>query len=65
MPSIGGLGRSREVRVELLADLQSLLARKGAVVDQGGNGFEVVILSTGQTPINHPRRRNANVLEGR
>ena len=55
--------RDREVRVELLAYLHHLLAGEAAAGAEFGDRFEVVVLSTRQTPVEHARRRVADVLE--
>src|SRR5262245_66695863 len=52
-----------EVRVELPADLHHPLAGEAVVPGEFGDGFEVVILSTRQAPVEHARRRVTYVLE--
>jgi hypothetical protein len=51
------LVRGREVRIEVLAYLQRLLAGEAVVGDEFGDHFEVVVLSTREAPVEHARRR--------
>jgi hypothetical protein len=53
----------REVRVELLAYLRRLLASEAVAGGELGDRFEVVVLPTRQAPVEHARRRVADVLE--
>src|SRR4029453_17731309 len=55
--------RGREARVEPLAYLQHLLTTETVSAGEVGDGLEVVILSTRQTPVEHARRHVADVLE--
>ena len=55
--------RGKELRVELLVYLHHLLAGEAAVGSEVGDRFEVVILSTRKTHVEHAPRRVADVLE--
>src|SRR5262249_10625348 len=61
--SLSYLLRGREVRVELFADRHHPLACEAVAGGEIGDRFEVVVLSTGQTPVEQARRRVADVLE--
>lgn len=58
-----GSVRGQEVRVELLVYLHHLLAGEAPAGGEFRDSFEVVILSTRQAPVEHARRRVANVPE--
>jgi len=53
----------KELRVELLVYLHHLLAGEAAVGSEVGDRFEVVVLSTRKTHVEHASRRVADVLE--
>src|SRR5262249_15957243 len=53
----------REVRVQPLAYLHHLLAGEAAAGGEIGDRLEVVILSSRQAPVEHARRRVADILE--
>src|SRR5262249_26138511 len=55
--------RGGEIRVDLLAYLHHPLAAEAVARGELGDRFEVVILSARQAPVEHTRRRVANVLE--
>src|SRR5258708_14251817 len=63
----GSLSRAlmgvREVRVELPADLQGLLAGEAAVRRKLGDRLEVMVLSARQAPVEHARLCVADILE--
>src|SRR5262249_62001305 len=62
-PIYSGSVRGREVRVEPLADLHHALAGEPVARCELRDRFEVVVLSTRQAPVEHARRRVADVLE--